>query len=519
MTATEPASVERSTSANRGAWMALIAALLGWMFDGAEMGVFSMVGNAAVQDLLEEFGKQDQAGRWFGIIIATFLVGAATGGVVFGWLGDRIGRVRAMALSVAVYALFTGFCGLAQNVEQLAVLRFIASLGMGGEWSLGVALVMEVWPNRSRAFMAGLIGAAANVGYLLVGVVGLVLDKLLVQQIPDALTAMGLSANTVTMLTAYKGWRLMMMLGTTPALLTFVIRLFVPESEKWEEEHKTGSTSNWVAADLMGVLIGAVGPTMIIIAWAYDSLSLFGTTITLPMWLKLVITLFGMVIAVFGYTYPVVRYLQRSVAAMGAASTLNSKHIIRLMLLGACLSGVALLGTWGSTQWAAKWAGEMTKNELQSREWTQIWLALGACTGTILAAMMGDWFGRRLSYFLLCILALGSAELLYAFNSSYNTMFLACTFLAGTFTASFYGWLPLYLPELFPTRVRATGQGFSFNFGRILAAVGSLQTGVLLDKVFHGELPKAGMLMSLIYVLGMIVIWFCPETRGKPLPE
>jgi hypothetical protein len=93
-----------------------------------------------------------------------FLVGAATGGVLFGWLGDRIGRVRAMSLSVITYAVFTGLCGLAAAPWQIAILRFIAALGMGGEWSLGVALVMEVWPNRSRGLMAGLIGAAANVG-------------------------------------------------------------------------------------------------------------------------------------------------------------------------------------------------------------------------------------------------------------------------------------------------------------------------------------------------------------------
>ena len=96
--------------------------------------------------------------------------------MLFGWLGDRIGRVRAMSLSVLTYAVFTGLCGLAQTPIQLGILRFIASLGMGGEWALGVALVMEVWPNKSRAFMAGLIGAAANVGYMLVGVIGIGLE-------------------------------------------------------------------------------------------------------------------------------------------------------------------------------------------------------------------------------------------------------------------------------------------------------------------------------------------------------
>ncbi|HUY90345.1 MAG TPA: MFS transporter, partial [Pirellulales bacterium] len=96
---------------------------------------------------------------------------------------------------------------------------------------------------------------------------------------------------------------------------------------------------------------------------------------------------------------------------------------------------------------------------------------------------------------------------------------LVSVFVAGGCTASFYGWLPLYLPELFRTSVRATGQGFSFNFGRILAAVGSLQTGYLMENVFEGSFPKACSVTSLIYVVGMVVIWFAPETRGKPLPE
>ena len=103
-------------------------------------------------------------------------------------------------------------------------------------------------------------------------------------------------------------------------------------------------------------------------------------------------------------------------------------------------------------------------------------------------------------------------------------MFLICIFLAGGTTASFYGWLPLYLPELFVTRVRATGQGFSFNFGRIIAAVGVLQTGNL-TRVFEGmfqkerAVPNACSMMSLIYLVGLVLIWFAPENHGKPLPE
>src|SRR5205809_1719699 len=167
-------------TSSRGQWITLLAALLGWMFDGLEMGLFPVVARPALRDLL---GITDEAqiSLWFSVATASFLVGAATGGVLFGWLGDRIGRVRAMMLSVLTYAIFSGLCGAATSAGQIAVLRFISALGMGGEWSLGVALVMEIWPDRSRAFLAGLIGAAANVGYLLIGALslglGLVLEE------------------------------------------------------------------------------------------------------------------------------------------------------------------------------------------------------------------------------------------------------------------------------------------------------------------------------------------------------
>src|SRR5205823_11349743 len=122
---------------------------------------------------LTELVSTDKVLLWQGIITSFFLVGAATGGVLFGWLGDRVGRVRAMMFSVLTYALVSALCGFASTAWEVGIYRFIAALGMGGEWSLGVALITELWPDRSRAFLAGLIGAAANVGYMLIGIVGL----------------------------------------------------------------------------------------------------------------------------------------------------------------------------------------------------------------------------------------------------------------------------------------------------------------------------------------------------------
>src|SRR5215469_18243624 len=173
---------------SRGMWLALAAALLGWMFDGFEQGVFGLVGRPALVDILDlkddariaadesapaELRRETRerveglVGAWNDRVSASYLLGAAVGGWLFGWLGDRLGRVRAMVFSVLTYALFTGLCGLALGPWQLAALRFLAALGMGGEWALGVALVMESWPQSMRPLLAGLIGAAANVGFLL----------------------------------------------------------------------------------------------------------------------------------------------------------------------------------------------------------------------------------------------------------------------------------------------------------------------------------------------------------------
>ena len=158
-----------------------------------------------------------------------------------------------------------------------------------------------------------------------------------------------------------------------------------------------------------------------------------------------------------------------------------------------------------------------------------LWLSLGAITGTIAAAFAGDYFGRRKTYFCLCAMSLVSVWCLFHGNTSYGPWLLFWSYAAGACSASFYGWLPLYLPELFATRVRATGQGFGFNFGRIIAAVGSLQLGNLVNYFaggltlgpweLAGGFPTACSLLSLIYVVGMCLIWFAPETKGRPLPD
>jgi MFS family permease len=228
------------------------------------------------------------------------------------------------------------------------------------------------------------------------------------------------------------------------------------------------------------------------------------------------------------------------------------------MLLAAMISGVALIGTWGSTQWSMTWAGKLTQGVTppedvvklaengpeagkpltfrqwyrsaiwkNPREYTQMYTAFGAIVGTIAAAMLGDWLGRRAAYCILCVASLVSALWFYQFHAEFGEEFLISSLVLGICTSSFYGWLPLYLPELFTTNVRATGQGFGFNFGRILAAIAGLQVGSLLKfadgyKTYAGltgGYPVACSMVCFVYLIGMALIWLAPETKGRLLPE
>jgi MFS transporter, SHS family, sialic acid transporter len=148
----------------------------------------------------------------------------------------------------------------------------------------------------------------------------------------------------------------------------------------------------------------------------------------------------------------------------------------------------------------------------------QLCSALGACVGSLAAPLVGARLGRRLTYFLLCACSIAVCEWLFLGLHGYGWLFLFVTGLVGMFTAAFYGWLPLYLPELFPTRARATGQGLAFNAGRVIAALGAWQMPTLMGY-FGGSYPKAGATVTLIYLLGMALIWLAPETKGRPLPD
>lgn len=204
--------------------------------------------------------------------------------------------------------------------------------------------------------------------------------------------------------------------------------------------------------------------------------------------------------------------------------------MLRNLLLGAGLAGVALLGTWGSAQQAPKWASGLLPKGVSVPviEYTVIATALGAILVTLITPLVADKLGRRVTYTLLCASALASALAFFQWNAPFadgqvTTWFFVSALLLGGITASFYGFFPLYFPELFPTSVRATGQGFCFNFGRLIAAIGSLQLANLTGLFAGKDIPllhssaNAYSTLCLVYLIGMVLVWFAPETKGKAL--
>ena len=195
-------------------WKSGIAAWLGWLFDGLDMHLYGLVASTFVAILLVNGGEiatADPAHQLVkeksGLIQASFLVGWALGGAFFGRLGDLLGRSRALSLTILTYAIFTGLSFFAQTWWQLLIFRFIAALGIGGEWAVGSSLLSETWPRKWRPWIAAVLQTGVNIGVLLA-----CLTTFVMADVPP---------------------KYVFLVGIVPALLVFWIRRNVPEPEEW----------------------------------------------------------------------------------------------------------------------------------------------------------------------------------------------------------------------------------------------------------------------------------------------
>ncbi|MBS0264397.1 MAG: MFS transporter [Planctomycetes bacterium] len=432
----------------------LAAAFLGWMFGGLQIALFVLIHRPAMLSLLgvspatmtpEAAALNEQTiTHWFAWYQAAFLLGAASGGWIFGMLGDRFGRTKSLAASILCYSVLTGACYFARSPWELLVLRFLACHGIGGAWPNTVALVAEAWPAASRPLLAGVLGTAANVGQVAMGLLGLGFD--------------------VTV----DSWRWTFLAGAAPAAIGVWCLVCVPESVRWQLSR-----------------------------------------------------------------------LQQAASWQGPIRELFRPPLRSRTIMGILLGTIPVIGTAANAQWIVPWSDQVQTQQLKvsaedksdptaaaarpkpdpkSKARTMVSRSGGAVIGSLLGGILASFLGRRTTYFFISLLALGASTWIFGWLTPLHPWFLWASFGFGLIGVIYFGWLPLYLPELFPTAVRASGTGISFNSGRVLAAGVVLGTGVLV-KLFGGDYARIGLWTGMIYGAGMLLILFAPRTDAGSLQD
>jgi MFS family permease len=431
----------------RYAWLVLLIAALGWLFDAMDQNLFNMVRAPSVKELLGATqgltGKAlDDAAKLVGAqLTAVFLIGWAIGGFVFGMIGDRLGRTRTMMLTILIYALFTGLNGLVKDLPQYFICRFITALGVGGEFAAGAALVAEVWPARSRPMALGTL---------------------------QALSAVGNMGAAVINLLAGADWRIVYFVGAAPALLVLWIRSSVKEPDAWHEAKERQSKDGGEMGNLAALFSD---PTL-------RKNTIAGTLIALAG----VGGLWGV-----GFFLP---DLIRTVLGPGVA-TLDADAARKQ------------LGSWVSIAF--------------------LFQNVGAFLGMFGYAALSERVGRKPALGLFLLLAYGSIQLAFWGVRDLSTAY-GLSFVLGFCALAPFSAFAVYFPELYPTRLRATGVGFCYNCARLLAAAAPFALGGLAKTFNSATDPAYGFriaaaIVASIYVVGFLGLALGPETKGKPLPE
>ncbi|WP_326566461.1 MFS transporter [Amycolatopsis rhabdoformis] len=351
-----------------------------------------------------------------GLLSTTTLVVSAIGGIGAGVLADRIGRVRTLQLTIAMYTIFTVLCGFAPNFETLLVFRGLQGLGFGGEWAVGAALVAEYCSARYRGRTVAFVQSAWAVGWGLLVIVYTVLFSVL----DDAIA-----------------WRVLFWVGVLPALLVLWVRRSVSDAEHVTERR----TKTKVRGSLAGIFRGGLLRTTLFAALLATGVQ--GGYYTLFTWLP--------------------NYLKSS-------------------------RGLDVVGTGG-------------------------YFALlipGAFIGYICGGYLADLLGRKRTFLLFSVLSAALIVLFVQLPYGANGLMLLISFPLGFSTSAIFSGFGAYLAELYPTEVRATGQGFTYNFGRAVGAafpavVGFMGAGGAI------ALGAVGYLIAALALLGL------PETRGREL--
>ncbi len=400
----------------------LLAGSLGWLLDSFDVMLYAMV----LAHLIEHF---DMAEDTAGFLQSLTLIASAAGGVLFGFLADRVGRARALMASILVYSLASGACGLAQNIVQLGLFRFLLGLGMGGEWTTGAALVAESWRAEHRGKALALMQSSWAIGEGLAAVVaGLLL---------------GLGTVSLGHL-ELPAWRAVFLVGVLPALLVFWVRRRVAEPEIWRAHREATK--------------GRV---------------------------------------------PLRRLWQPDVRRYGLLATL--------------MNTATLFAYWGLFTWIPAFLllpVEKGGHGLTITE-TTLWLVVmgvGKWFGYVLFGYFADAAGRRRAYI---TYLLAAAVLVPIFASLRSPLALLLVGpLVAFFGTGYFSGFGAIASEIFPTEVRGTAMGLSYNLGRAVSAAAPWLTGLLALRYGFGG---AFLVTSGAFLLAAVLAAQLPETRGREL--
>jgi SHS family sialic acid transporter-like MFS transporter len=401
---------------SRGARLGvLVAACLGLLFDGIELGLMPVASLSVSKSLLGEDFTPTLGGDWFARFTAALMLGAAVGGIWLGNLGDRIGRSRAMGVSILFYSVFAMLGAWVRTQEEMLVLRFMVGLGVGGVWPNAMALVSECWSGASRPLVSGVMSAGLNAGILL------------------------LSQVVLYWTVSPESWRWLFFLGGLPAVLGILVLVALPESPTWlANRHATEQPP------------------------------------------------------------PPIRELLRP-------------GLIRITLVAIVIASIPLVGAWAASKWMIPWADKVAgTTDAGYKATTQGWWALGATLGSFCGAQLSRWMGRRTSYLLISFFSTALTLAMFQWTAPLQSSFHPIVFAQGFVATLFFGWLAVFLPQMFPTRVRATGSGLAYNSGRFATAAGVLLAGLLFASL-GGDYARVGTICSAIYALGMLVVWLLPR--------
>src|SRR5262249_51470394 len=387
-------------------WKTLVAANLGWVFDGYETYALIISVGVALRQLLDP-ASYAQIPVYAGTVIALTLLGWAIGGLIGGVIADYIGRKRAMLLAILAYSIMTGLSAFAWDWLSFAVLRFLVGLAIGSEWVTGTSIVSELWPDENRGKGVGLMQCGFGNGFFPGSVAWLFIRPLG----PDS-------------------WRVMFLLGVAPALLTLWIRRAIPESDKWERvnERRAAATERKRS----------------------------GAALTGP---------------------------EESLARFTVLDLFAEPEIRTRVILTFLMSLASSFAFWGISAWMPPYMASVAgKAGLPALHWAS-YVAMPANGASIFGyaafGFLADIYVRKPITIAYVALAFLSVPVFFVWTHDLTLLLLAGAF-SGIFVSGQYTWMAAWLPELFPTRVRATATAFVFNAPRLIAWIGPLISGWLI---------------------------------------